>query len=659
MSFQDSQRTARSGSMVEAHTTFQPRVFFFHFVIAVLLLVLIAGFAYQQLTKTSLYHEAERVQSQRRILVPGPRGNIYDREGRTLVGNRGRLSVILNLDELRAEFRREYLQIRKNYRDARDADKPDMPSSAQMWRIARAAVVQRYLDQVNAIIGREVRVDRAHLHRSFSQERLLPYTLIEDLAPQEYAQLIERLPVRSPLQVFSTNTREYPYGSAAAHTIGYVRIDSDPETDEATDDGLTTFKMKGSIGVNGLEKQFDHILQGEPGTSVFRVDPDGYRINPPLEKRLPRQGNKIVTSLDIDLQLAAEKCMEVEIQNPGAAVAIDVRTGEVLVLASKPDYNLNDFVPRISASTVADLNARRAWSNLALNGVFPPGSTFKLITAIAGLRAGVLTPESVYTTDNVYRVGKHPFRDHRGCVSGDIDFYLAVENSVNTYFIHYGLLLGPERIAAEARRFHLHEPTGIELPSEVTRMIVPDPAWKKKTKGESWFDGDTANLSFGQGYVEVTPLQMACFMASLARGETHTRPTLIHEENRPPQRSAPIGLSAENYRALIDGMELVVTGQHGSARGPGNVRGLRVAGKTGTAQREVQGGKIELAWFVGFAPVEQPEIAFAVLILGDTPDESYSGGRYAAPVARAILTKWLEKKQRGPATPPVQFNLRR
>jgi penicillin-binding protein 2 len=182
-------------------------------------------------------------------------------------------------------------------------------------------------------------------------------------------------------------------------------------------------------------------------------------------------------------------------------------------------------------------------------------------------------------------------------------------------------------------------------------MLIGNPAWKKKRYNDDWRPGDTANMAFGQGYVGVTPLQMACFMASLARGQTYTKPTLLHVEGRAPQRSEPIGISAENYQALLEGMERAVT--QGSAR-RGAVPGLRFAAKTGTAQREVYEngrlkGKIELAWYVGFAPVDRPEIAFAVLIEGDTPDESFAGGLYAAPVVKAMLGKWLEKKQRGGA----------
>jgi penicillin-binding protein 2 len=639
---------ARPGHLVEAHSTFQPRIFFFYFVLGAMLLVLAADLAYQQLFRTDAYKEVERMQNERRVLLPGPRGEIVDREGRVLVGNRSRWAVVLYLGELRQEFLRERIQIRKNYREAGDKD---MPTRAQMERIARATVVQRYLDQVNTALGSTIRVDSAHLQQGFQQERLLPYTLVDDLSPEECARLIERLPVRSPLQVYASSTRYYPNDSAAAHTLGYVSINPDIDAQDFGGDDLHTFKMKGSIGGAGLEKQFDAQLQGEAGGAIFRVDPDGYSIDKPISRRSPIAGGKVVTSLDLDLQLAAEKCLTEEIQNPGAAVALDVNTGEILVLASEPGYNLNELSPRIPQTVWDDIIARDALRNRAISVPYAPGSTFKLITALAGLRSGVLTPDSVYTTNGTYMVGNHAFHDHGGCPTGEFDFRTAIEQSVNTYFINFGLQIGVEAIAAEAHRFHLDERTGIELPGETGAMLVGTPEWKRQKKNEAWFPGDTANMAFGQGYVSVTPLGMACFMASLARGQTYTKPTLLHQEDRPPQRSDPIGISGENYRALLDGMELVVT--QGLAKKFGGVDGLPSAGKTGTAQVEVtkngRKGKLELAWYVGFAPIDRPEIAFAVLIEGDTPDESYAGGRYAAPVAKAILEKWWEKKQRGGA----------
>jgi penicillin-binding protein 2 len=635
----------RSGHLVESRQGFDSRVVSFYFFIGALLLILVAGLAYRQLIQTGAFHERERQQNQRRILLPGPRGNIYDRNGNLLVGNKSRFALVLYLDELQDEFNSEFRIIRKNYRETGDKD---LPSYGQMEQIARMTVVQRYLDQVDSILGRQEQVDAVKLKRHFDVQLLLPYTLLDDLTQDEFARLIEGLPPTSPLQVYPSNMRFYPYGSAAAHTLGYVGTDENVEAENFPGQDLTTFRMKGAIGRDGLEKRFDAQLQGEAGGAIFRVNPDGYKVNPPLEKLLPRQGKSLVTSLDIDLQQVAEQ----EIVNQGgtgAAVALDVRTGEVLVLASKPDYDLNEWSPRLSQAARDDIEKRGAWQNLALNGLWPPGSTFKTVVTIAGLRHG-LTPDFTATCDGSMQIGNRTFLcDNGDGDHGTIALREAIGESCDVFFWTWGLALGPGPIVEEARRLHLDRPTGVELPSETRHMLIPDPAWKEKERGEQWFQGDTANFSIGQGYVLVTPLQMACLAASLARDETVTVPTLIHDANRPRQHTEPLGLTPEQRAALLDGMEACTNTTYPSdtasllATVPTyEVPGVRIAGKTGTAQVP---GKLDIAWFICFAPRDNPEIAVAVAVASDTPNEGFGGGLHAAPIAAKILQKYFEKQK--------------
>lgn len=635
----------RTPGLIEAFKGRNPRVLFFHFAVAVLLIVLAVGLGYQQLGRTDVYHEREKVQNQRRILVPGPRGNIYDREGRLLVGNRPQFAVVLYLDELRGEMRREYLKIRKAYRESGDKD---LPTASQMARIARFAVVDRYLQQVNRALGREKQLDSNDLNQHMQRELLLPYTLIDDLAPAEYARLIEQLPVTSPLQVYTSSARFYPFGSAAAHTLGSVKV-ADPigKGEDFPNPELASFKMQGTLGRDGLEARFDTKLQGETGGTIYRVDPAGYRVEPPLMKRLPVQGSNIVTSLDIDLQLAAEVKLA-ENEMAGAAVAIDVQTGEILTLASKPDYDLNATSPRISSKLYKEIEEQGGWYNRALSGLYPPGSSFKILTTIAGMRAGWLTPDSEVDCPGYYMVGRKQFDCHDRHAHGQIKLATALEKSCNVYFYKYGIQAGAQAIADESRRFGFGQPTGIELLHETRRTVVPDDAWKRKTQNEPWFPGDTAMLSIGQSYLLVTPVQMAAFMASFARGQIHTSPTLIHAPDRLPQRSEPIGLSAENYAGIVRGMEqctITGTAKVLSSRFM-KIPGLRIAGKTGTAQKRTEKGMINFAWFIGYAPIERPQIAFAIVVEGDQAGEETGGGTYAVPVAQAILKTWAEKQQK-------------
>lgn len=645
------------GHVIDRRRAYDPRIIFFHFVLAALLITLAAGLAFQQLFKVDEHANAERVQNQRRIVYPGPRGNLYDRHGRLLVGNRPRFSVRLLLDALRPEIRTEQIRIRKNYRQLDDLDAADLPSAGQIVQIARASVVQRYLDQVNRILGRHEQVDHRELERHFARELLLPYPLLDDLAPAEYARLLERLPVNSPAQVHTSSVRHHPFGSAASHTLGYVGSTDAVELEDFPGGDLKTFKMKGTMGRDGVEKRFDDLLQGEAGGAIFRVDPSGNRINPPLQQVYPRQGANLTLSLDLDLQLAAEKRLA-ETGMAGAAVALDVRTGEVLVLASKPDYDLNAFSPRLSGAAAADITARSAWFKRAIQGAYKPGSSFKILTTIAGLRTGTLGADSRVNCPGFFRVGNRSFACHDGHAHGEIDLVTAITKSCNVYFYKQGLDIGPEALAREARRFHLDRPTGIELPDETRRMIIPDPDWKRRVLKEGWVGGDTAQFAIGQGFVDVTPLQMACFVASVARNEVWTQPTLLHVPNRPRQRTEPTGLTPAQHAALVQGMEQV-TGRQGTAHLFQNPRvlsplGLRIAAKTGTAQKQDPKGMINFAWLIAFAPVEDPQIAIAIAIEGDTPGEETGGGRYASPIAHAIFKTWLEQRNRPPAA-PVQF----
>jgi penicillin-binding protein 2 len=639
----------RSGSLVESKTGFDPRIVAFYGVVALLLVILAGGLAYQQIIKGAIHHEQERQQNERRIIVPGPRGNILDRKGRVLVGNRARNAVVLYLDELRPDFRREFIRIRNNYRATADQD---LPTGSQMERIAHVSVVTRYMDQVNEILGRSGIVDATGLQRHLERQLLLPYILVDDLKPEEFARLVEQLPVNSPLQLYMSSTRYYPYGEAAAHVLGYVGVNENEDDQEFPGEGLTTLKMKGTIGRDGLERQFDSTLQGEAGYTILRVDPAGYKVNPPIEHRLPVQGHNLSTSLDIDLQQAAEDAIGEE---TGTAVAMDIRTGEVLAMASKPGYDLNTFSPRLSVAAAADIESRKAWSNNALNGVYSPGSTFKIVVSTAALLSGAITPEDEPSDCEGYMtIGNRRFGcDNGEAAHGKLRLTEAIAKSCDIYFYTVGLRTSADVIAAQARRFHLDRPTGIELPGETRRMLIPDPAWKKRKRGEDWTPGDTANMSIGQGDVQMTPLVMCSFAASFARGELWTRPTLLHDPRRPVQHTDPIGLSSSQRSAILKGMEGCTmvggTAYYLTTLDALRVPGVRIAGKTGTAQIIRPEGRLDEAWFICFAPLENPEIAIAVAVDGTTPGESFGGGREASPIASAILRKYFEKRHAGVA----------
>lgn len=616
------------------------RILFFQCVALTLFVILAVGLGVRQLILQGEYREREERQNLRRIVQPAPRGQIVDRNGEILVGNRPRFSAVVYLRELRREFSAEYSSRLNALREAHRAQHPDEPFrfdwEALQWE-SRQAVLQRYLDEINHLLEREDTLSVRDIQRHFWHRLLMPFPLITDLSHREYARLIEQLPLHSPIEIYTDTARHYPYGQAAAHVLGYVV--SNPDIPETTLPGetLRTFSYRNEIGRTGLERAFEDTLQGRSGGEIWIVDRFQYQFESVHEQDAV-QGDDLQTSLDIHVQLAAEKALE---NKTGAVVAIDVRSGEILALASSPSYDLNDLSPHIPQSVFDDINERGAWLNRATQGLYPPGSTFKLITAIAALRAGVVSPDQELFCGSHFRVGNRLFPEHSGTQFGYIDLPTAIERSSNVYMYQVGLETGIDRISEEARRFGLDQPSGVEIPFETSRMVIPDREWSQQARGFGWRPGDTANVSIGQGDLLLTPLQMAAFTASLARGETRTDVTILKRPDNQPidHGGEKISLPQEYLDAIIDGMARA-TGPRGTARlaAPTDIP---TAGKTGTAQVSVRGERMTLAWLIAFAPVEAPEIAICVMIEGTDARDNFAGGRTAAPIARQVLEAYF------------------
>jgi penicillin-binding protein 2 len=616
---------------VEIHRFANPRLLHFFLIFGVMFSILLSGLAWRQLFKSEEYLEQEERQSQRRILQPAPRGEIYDRNGELLVGNRPVFTAAIFLGELRTEFKKDYFKRVKTMRDAGLKVNRD-----KLMDETRLQVIQRHVDLMNNILGRNEKIDPNELTKHFRKRLLLPMTLIKDLKPEEYAQLIEQLPVSSPIQVIVDSARYYPHGSLAAHVLGYIG-----NTEELSEEGvpgnhLTTFSHKGKTGKMGLELSFNQELQGTSGGEIWLVDPQGFQYQP-VEKKIPIKGNSLTTSIDIDIQEAAESALE---GRCGAIVAIQVKTGEVLAMASSPTYDQNELTPYIPTTVFNKINERRAWIDRATQGFYPPASPFKIITAICGLKNDIMTPDQIFTCGSSFLVGNKKFPEHENRTFGPIDLKGAIRSSSNVYFYPLALQMGPEKMAQEARNFGLDKPTGIELLTEGKRMLVPDPAWKLKVHHESWRGGDTANMAIGQGFLSTTPLQMACFAAALARKETRIQPSLIHDPSHTGchPESTPIGITDSDYNALIDGMRLCA--EKGTAK-HAQVPGLSLAAKTGTGQTWLNKKYVVAPIFFGFAPIEDPQIALVVLIEGD--DRSIWGGTTAGPLAQIVLSAYYDK----------------
>jgi len=600
-----------------------------------LLLILVAGLAHHQIARADVLAQQERRQSQRQILLPAPRGQIFDREHRLLAGTRFRTALVLDLGPLRSSLLTEE-RIRRETTSGM--------SPRKMAMEARVAVIQREWEKPRPLLDPTRKLSVERIERHFTREPALPFVLVDALADDEIARVSAVLSADGALRLEKIPERYYPHGRVAAHVIGRVRKER-IQTDGAS--SVRTVAAEGLSGDFGLEKQFDATLSGQPAAALLRVDAMGRPAGGAIPTTPAIAGEDIVTSLDLDLQLVAESALDaVSGASRGSIVVLDVRTGEILALASRPDFDLNLISPTISPTEKERLDTSGAWLNRATQALYPPGSSHKVFTALAGLRSGALDAYTTHTCAGFLQIGTHRFPCHHVEGHGLITLRTALSQSCNIFAYQIGLAAGADALADEARRFHLDAPTGVELPGETPRMLVPDPARKHADKQDPWTLGDTANFAIGQGFLRYSPLQAACAMASLARRETLTVPTLLRQPQRSPsgvRAREPLAISEENYAALLSSLEAVVEAGIGQNA---QVPGVRIAGKTGTAQIVRPEGMMNVAWFIAFAPADNPQIALAIALEGDQPNVEYAGAAHAAPVASDVFAAYFDKLAR-------------
>ena len=457
-------------------------------------------------------------------------------------------------------------------------------------------------------------------------------------------------------------SRYYPYGELLTHVIGYTgRLDADDMS--RVDEG--NYRGTRTIGKIGVERAREEELHGTSGYERVETNVRG-RVLRVLEKQDAIPGTDIVLSIDVAVQQAAWDALG---DRPGAVVAIDPTDGSVIALVSKPAYDPNAFVNGISQKDYnVILNAPgRPLFNRAINGSYEPGSTLKPFVGLAGLELGVVTPETrVFSNGKFYIEGyDRPYRDWKKFGHGWVDIRSALEQSVNTYFYQLSMNLGIDRMHDYLAQFGFGETTGIDIPGE-SRGLLPSREWKRATLEQPWYPGETVIAGIGQGFNVVTPLQMADAVAALVNGGTLYSPRLLYaakpagEEkaqhiDAPVERRIPV-VDPKDWQAILDGMDRVVNGLHGTARGVSVDAPFRIGGKTGTAQvyqlakdrkpkpDEVAAHLRDHAWFIAFAPVEAPRIAVAVVV-----EHGGGGSTNASPVARKVLDAWLDQ-QPGPTS---------
>jgi len=444
--------------------------------------------------------------------------------------------------------------------------------------------------------------------------------------------------------------RNYSDGPMAAHVLGYLGEMNQKQLKLLKDQG---YVLGDEIGQYGLERRWEELLRGQSGGQQVEVDALGRRVRV-LHEVTDVPGYTVHLTLDRQLQETAYEALK---GKEGTIVALDVHSGAILALASTPAFDPNTFARGIKADEWSGLikDQLRPLSNRATQGQYPPGSTFKIVMSIAGLEEGVIQPESFIQDPGFYSFGNRSFRDWKKGGHGAVNLHKAIVESCDTYFYQLGPKLGIDRIAKWANAFGLGEKTGIALDDERSGTI-PSTEWKRKRYRQPWFPGETVSVAIGQGYVTVTPLQLANMMAAVANGGKLYRPYVVNKvesvdgatvREYGPELIRTIELKPDTLKRVRAALADVVSAPHGTGAAARS-EVVSIAGKTGTAQVvEMKGGYVKTeqlayfnrdhAWFVSYAPVENPEVAIAVLV-----EHGGHGGDAAAPMAKKVFEKFIE-----------------
>lgn len=468
---------------------------------------------------------------------------------------------------------------------------------------------------------------------------LVPVKLKHGLSFEEIAYIEARKSDFPGLMIEAEVSREYPYGELGSHLIGYL---GKPSPTQLKDPAFKDVPPDMFVGQWGIEKLYDASLRGVPGKRIIEVNALGRQLRL-LQETEPVKGNDIAISIDLDLQREAEAAFN---GKAGALVAVNPFTGEILGMVSKPSFDPNLFTRGISAKQWESIAAdkKNPLLNRALQGQYPPGSIFKIVTALAGLETGIIHPGL-----RVDCRGGISFSGQRfGCWKKDghgvVSFHRAMVESCDVYFYEVGRRLGIDKIHEYSTRFGLGEKTGIELGRE-RQGLIPNTAWKREIKKLPWFQGETLHAAIGQGYVTATPLQMAYMTGAIANGGTRYKPLLVKDAD--PAMTGELGADPQNVETIKKSLSGVVN-EHSGTGWAARSDLTSVSGKTGTAQVvALRKGLPYLserfrdhAWFVAFAPFEKPEIALAVMV-----EHGGHGGAAAAPIARKAIDAYMKPKQ--------------
>ncbi|MBC7838139.1 MAG: penicillin-binding protein 2 [Nitrospiraceae bacterium] len=566
-----------------------------------------------QIREGPYYRDLSENNRTRSVIMEPARGLIYDRNGVLLANNVPSFTLYVSLE------------------DVKDRD--------------------RLIHQLSNLLGLDEALIRKKLTARGSKQ--LPRKVKDRLTLRE-ATLIESHRLDLPgVMVQVESQRNYPGGTTASHLLGYVGEVS-PEQLEKPE--FSELHQGSVVGQYGVEKFFDRLMRGQAGQKSIEVDAIGHEKRTVVVEQ-PHAGDNLYLTIDVRLQKVAENLLGEE---SGAIVALDPRTGDVLAMASRPGFDPNvlsrELTPKQWAEIVQDEG--RPLNNRASQGQYPPGSVYKVMMAAAALETKTVTPSTTIFCNGGYQFGRRLYHDWKAGGHGSVDLRHALVQSCDVYFYTVGQRMGIETMASFAHQFGLGEETGIELPSERIG-IVPSEAWKRKAKNEPWLPGETISAAIGQGYVNVTPLQMASLIGTVANDGAMFRPRLVQAvmnratgelQRRPAVLKRTLNLRPGILPVIKDALAGVV--KEGTATKAQSAL-VTIAGKTGTAQmtalrtgpeKDIPKKFRDHAWFVAFAPVEAPTIAVAVL-----GEHMGHGGSASAPLAKELIETYVKLNLHGPS----------
>jgi len=551
--------------------------------------------------------EMRKLSEQNRIRVKkviAPRGIIYDRSGRVLADTRPSFNVYITPEDIK-----DFSQTVDGLAKLLDVDRDDV------------------IDKLKAA---------SRMPPSF------PVKIKSDIPMDEVAKIEAHRVYIPGASIQIEPKRNYPYGKMLAHTLGYVS--------EINDEELKTKEYKDYspgdyIGKYGLEKNYENYLRGVDGEKRVEVDARGREVRT-LDIIEPTAGNSLHLNIDMDLQEVVENSME---NKKGGCVAIDPKTGGVLVLASRPAFDPNKFASGITKEDwkAIALDKTHPLQNRVTQGRYPPGSTFKIALALKALELGIINERTTFLCRGGFPFGNRVFRCWKKGGHGNVAVHRAIVESCDVFFYNVGLKLGIDRIHEMAASIGLGKLTGIDLPGE-KQGLVPSAAWKRKTYGQPWYEGETVSVAIGQGAVWLTPIQLAQLASFVANDGVTFRPQLVNKVVSPEGKvlkvfehvmNSNIKLKKETLKLVKDGMRGVVNEPGGTAYGS-RLQNVAMCGKTGTAQTaSLDKGGHDHAWFIAYAPSEEPAIAITALV-----EHGGHGSSAAAPIAKAITENLFRVK---------------